>query len=966
MTHVIYAKSFLTYLNDENNSAYIRRLKALVNDVQRESILFPNDTFSGTYMHRTVDQADHDYYESLILKLGQYYHQHWFPLGISILIITENDLTRQKAQALGLSATSLQSFLTQHKSDYPELLDLYQSISYILTEKDTVEGVESQEFQSYQLDDALQAGVKSGTIFQGSLQVNRYQVMEAFVRLQTPNLLGTDIYIPNRHWMNRAIHGDTVYVQLLQKSEWEAPISAFYHEGEEEDPHLYRNTRNSTIPCGKVVGIAQRKRDTFVCSLHPDLSDSTNKWQLAIPWDIRIPRIRIQTRQMEALKSARFEVRLDHWEPHSKYPHGHYVRKIGDIGVLETDVQSLLLEYDIRTQKFSETMMESLPSPNEDFKFLVDGRRDLRDTLIFSVDPIGAEDIDDALSCERLENGLFRVGVHIADVNAFLKENSPLDLEARLRGTSVYLADRRIDMLPQVLSTYLCSLRVNVDRYAVSVLWDMDAEANIHHTWYGRTLIRSASEMNYELAQQIVEGATAQSLTEQDRRIVPLKDLERIRTTLTDLRDLYRIIRAKRMSKGALQLESVEIKFKLDAQGQPIEAISKQRMEIHQVIEEFMIFANVSVAKFIFSQLPTQALLRMHAIPKDENFENLLKAAQSKGFEISTASNWDLSLSLAKMASESDDPLFIYFLKSLSTLSMTEAVYFSSNQVDVHEFYHYGLALEIYTHFTSPIRRYADTVVHRLLLKALNVTPMEHNDVESIASHLNMKNKNAKYIQRETRDLYLSLYLRDKEVNEIGIITQIKENGWMVYVPKYGIRGKLYLKDKGGKNLLPEGLLPNREDPSKAELIVNKDMDAMTIGVGSSKVEIRLFDYITVKVCVKDDKIHMPTFELSLIKLGYTSKMMQYFLKKEKTNIQGWVLEKKLIEEQEAWIRQIEDEEEMFKELGLFEVMYPSKTSIYELMKKLKHLTLKEPQSKPRKYERKLEFQGRRTFRYVV
>ena len=359
------------------------------------------------------------------------------------------------------------------------------------------------KFVPYKPDEVLLAESKSGLLIQGKLCVNKRNPYEATVRDTVNN---QDIFIPSKEMMNRALDGDIVFVEILPRSLWTSPSRSLLHykssddENIERDPSASSKNAGPPLPTGRVVGMLEtaRLRRAFVATLTPEDAVSSNSHVLVVPMDFRIPKIRIPMRRPAEFADQRLVIRIDRWPISSRYPEGHLVRALGPIGEVPVEIDSILIEHEIEVPPFSPEMLAELPPHNgRDWKPApeeIRRRLDLRAShLIFSIDPPGCTDIDDALSIRLLEDGqLIEVGVHIADVTAFIPHNSLLDIEARDRGTTVYLANRRFDMLPEVLSANLCSIRANQDRYAMSVLWKFrKSNMQLVNTWFGRTLIRS-------------------------------------------------------------------------------------------------------------------------------------------------------------------------------------------------------------------------------------------------------------------------------------------------------------------------------------------------------------------------------------------------------------------------------------------------------------------------------------------
>ncbi|XP_061227155.1 DIS3-like exonuclease 1 isoform X2 [Neopsephotus bourkii] len=644
------------------------------------------------------------------------------------------------------------------------------------------------------------------------------------------------------------------------------------------------------MPTGKVVGIIQRNWRDYVVTF-PSREESQPQGRnaqkvLVTPWDYRIPKIRISTQQAEALQDYRVVVRIDSWESTSLYPNGHFVRVLGRIGDLEGEIAAILVENSICVAPFSEIQMSEMPvsssknpwkvSPEEEKQ-----RLDLRAThLIFSIDPKGCEDVDDTLSVRTLPNGNLELGVHIADVTHFVTANSYTDVEARARATTYYLADRRYDMLPSVLSADICSLLSGVDRYAVSVMWELEKQSyEILSVCYNKTIIQSAYKLTYETAQGLLDGDTSVV-----GDILELKDLdERMRQkklaelvwAVSKLTDIARHVRAKRDSCGALELEGVEIRVQLDDKHNIHDLIPKQPLEVHETVAECMILANHWVAKKISKHFPQQALLRQHPPPRQEFFTELRECASAKGFAMDTRSNKALAESLDK-ANDPLDPIVNQLLRSMATHAMSNALYFSTGSCSEEEFHHYGLALEKYTHFTSPIRRYADIIVHRLLMAAtlkekkdVKDNLFSNKDLEELCKHINNRNRAAQRAQKQSTELFQCMYFKDKtpETDERcvadGVIYSIRTNGVLVFVPRYGIKAAAYMKNKEGLVISCQGDGSCEWKPGSLQRFQNKITSTTTTG---DSVTLSLFDHITVKMLVQTSRCHADTIKLEIIK----------------------------------------------------------------------------------------------------
>ncbi|XP_039074739.1 DIS3-like exonuclease 1 isoform X5 [Hyaena hyaena] len=586
------------------------------------------------------------------------------------------------------------------------------------------------------------------------------------------------------------------------------------------------------------------------------------------------------------IQDFRVVVRIDSWESTSVYPNGHFVRVLGRIGDLEGEIATILVENSISVVPFSEAQMCEMPvnTPENPWKVSPEEereRKDLRKThLVFSIDPKGCEDVDDTLSVRTLNNGNLELGVHIADVTHFVAPNSYIDIEARTRATTYYLADRRYDMLPSILSADLCSLLGGVDRYAVSVIWELDKTSyEIKKVWYGRTIIRSAYKLFYEAAQELLDGnfnivddiPEFRDLDEKSRQA----KLEELVWAIGKLTDIARHVRAKRNRCGALELEGVEVRVQLDEKKNIHDLIPKQPLEVHETVAECMILANHWVAKKIWESFPHQALLRQHPPPHQEFFSELQECAKAKGFFIDTRSNKTLADSLDN-ANDPNDPIVNRLLRSMATQAMSNALYFSTGSCAEEEFHHYGLALDKYTHFTSPIRRYSDIIVHRLLMAAISKDKkmeikdslFSNKDLEELCRHINNRNRAAQHSQKQSTELFQCMYFKDKDPeNEErcisdGVIYSIRTNGVLVFIPRFGIKSAAYLKNKDGLVIScgPDG--HSEWKPGSLQRFQNK---ITSTTMGGESVTFHLFDHVTVRISVQASRCHSDRIRLEII-----------------------------------------------------------------------------------------------------
>ncbi len=477
---------------------------------------------------------------------------------------------------------------------------------------------------------------------------------------------------------------------------------------------------------------------------------------LVVPYDVRLPRIAILTQKFEELKDKRIVVAIDSWPRSSKYPRGHFVRTIGKLEDVSVESEVILLEHNVEIQPFSKRVLDCLPDEKYSIELEdISSRRDCRNYAVCSIDPIGCKDIDDALHCRKLPNGNFEVGVHIADVSHYVKPATALDKEAAKRCTTVYLVERRTDMLPSLLTENLCSLIGKKDRLAFSVFWEFQPVGNefkIVDTQYSKSIIRSVAALNYYEAQDMVDkGATGERAVLVDGLRAMLK--------------IAKFLKEQRNRNGALTLSSTEVKFSLSAETHnPTDVSFYRTVDTHALVEEFMLLANVAVAAKIYQHYPTYSVLRRHPEPKPGQISDLGDTLKRFGYGLDAKDSLALGHSLDN-ATKANDPFFNKLVRILTTRTMNQAVYFCTGDFDYKDFNHYGLAASIYTHFTSPIRRYADVLVHRLLAAALDQESLSDSmtnrfNVTAQCNQMNKKHRMAQFAGRASTTFHNYLLFR--------------------------------------------------------------------------------------------------------------------------------------------------------------------------------------------------------------
>ncbi|XP_035905748.1 exosome complex exonuclease RRP44 [Anopheles stephensi] len=827
----------------KHRSAVIyKRLRAILSNPERKFYTFVNEHHKDTYVERMPGESANDRNDRMIRTATEWYEKHLHQdkgrkTRVRIVLLSDDADNRAKATELGLNTCSAAEYMKAAKEKFAHLLDK-------ISQRDTVCESKDPLFPSHLTLMQIHEGIKSGRLMQGGFIASRENYLEGYVRVES---IEKAVLIQGRMNLNRAVDGDVVAIEMLPESEWKSPSDVVLVDEQndpgdmvEPDPTFSVKPQAEREPTAKVVGIIKRKWRQYCGILIPSHIPGSTR-HIFVPAERKIPRIRIETRQAGTLLSQRIIVAIDQWPRHSRYPQGHFVRALGPIGSKETENEVILLEHDVPHNRFSEDVLACLPQlpwviTGEDLK----RRVDLRDITICSVDPPGCTDIDDALHARRLPNGNIEVGVHIADVSHFIRPGTALDREAGSRATTVYLVDKRIDMVPELLSSNLCSLRGGEERFAFSCIWELDDRANIKHTKYHKSVIKSKNALTYEEAQIIIDDKT---------------QTNEVATSLRMLNGLAKILKKRRTENGALVLASPEIRFHVDSETHdPIDVKAKQLLDTNSMVEEFMLLANVSVAEKIEQEFPECAMLRRHPCPPQANYEPLVKAAQHQGFEIVTTSGKELATSLDN-AVKPDNPYFNTMLRILATRCMMQAVYFISGTLQRDEFFHYGLAAPIYTHFTSPIRRYADIIVHRLLAACIGADStypelLDKKINSNLCNNLNYRNRMAQYAGRASVALHTHLFFRKRSEDEQAYILFIRKNALQILVPKYGFEGTIYVT---GRN--------NEEIKTGVRFVY--DEEQLTQRCGS--VVFRAFDPVVVRLSLDSTNVQHEKLVFELV-----------------------------------------------------------------------------------------------------
>ncbi|KAG6329453.1 hypothetical protein ID866_9636, partial [Astraeus odoratus] len=741
------------------------RLKALVKSDDKTVWVFYNEFRSETAIVREEGETPNDRNDRSIRVGAKWYNDHVrlarppvrgqkLPPIPQVVLLTQDAGNREKALAENIPCISIREYV-QGMKDAVQLLDLVAAGSEEL-EPTRATGARTVLYAEHLPAATLLAGVKAGQLHQGHFNANQYNYLEGTVPVPA---FTKPVLLVGRENMNRAVHGDVVAVEIFPESEWKSPgddvidqdatlknddVEESGDEADENDTlvqeresRLLRAATQAPMekqPTGRIVGIIKRNWRAYVCHIDASSLTSTSTSSLspqtvfASPVSRLLPRIRIRTRQAPSLVGQKILVAPDRWERTSRYPEGHFVRSLGKAESKEAEQESLLLEFDVPYRPFGRAILDCLPPegdswvvpPKSEGGPVWRDREDLRELVVCSIDPPGCQDIDDALHARRLPNGNIEAGVHIADVSHFVLVDTPMDAEAASRGTTVYLADKRVDMLPSLLGTNLCSLRAGVERLAFSVIWELTENADMVNVRFTKSVISSKAAFEYSEAQMRLDdpsGALAASL---DKCIDPAA------------------------------------------------------------------------------------------------------------------------------------PAFNTLVRIMATRCMTSAEYFCSGSVSRDTFRHYGLASPIYTHFTSPIRRYADVLAHRQLAAAIAHTPLHpslhsKSHVERIMDVLNRRHRMAQMAGRASVEFYVGLALRERGeliarggksdgVVEDAFVIRAFRNGLGVFVFGLGL----------------EGLVMFKRD-------VQFDAENYTVTLPSSStvtgvVTIAVFDRVKVRIDVEKDK----------------------------------------------------------------------------------------------------------------
>jgi ribonuclease R len=572
-----------------------------------------------------------------------------------------------------------------------------------------------------------------------------------------------DIFIASNN-VNKALHGDEVELYIYKRRK----------NGKLEGEITQVISRHKT----QYVGVIQKHKNyAFVV---PD----SNKMYV----DVFVP----LNKTFKAENGDKVLVELVDWPEKQDSPTGKVIKVLGKPGEHNTEIHSILAEYGLpyefpkEVEEFA-NMLDTSIQPEE-----IKKRRDMRNVLTFTIDPKDAKDFDDALSFQVLKNGNYEVGIHIADVSHYVKEGTILDDEAYERATSVYLVDRVVPMLPEVLSNNACSLRPHEEKYTFSAVFELNDKAEVKNQWFGRTVTYSDARFAYEEAQSIIETKTNEIPQEVSLTGKAYKTSQAIADATLKLNELAKIMRKKRMAAGAISFDKVEVKFNLDITNNPIGVFFKTSKDANKLIEEFMLLANRKVAEFIGKQSPKKTFIyRVHDEPNDEKLAALQNIISRFGYKLNFKDRKTTTTSLNKLLKDVEGKKEQNLVDTLAIRSMSKAEY------TTHNIGHYGLAFDYYSHFTSPIRRYPDVMAHRLLQHYLNNEKSASEEVyeEKCQHSSNMENLATKAERDSIKYMQIKFMQDHKDQEFIGVISGVTDWGIYVEIIENKCEGMVRIRD---------------------------------------------------------------------------------------------------------------------------------------------------------------------------
>ena len=870
-------------LQDRNNERIFNRINLILEN--RNIIIYPNEYNKDIADIKNENKLTQSERNVLIFsKTIQYFNTHIQLLEqknnlehyFIILVSSSKGIKYELPQTEKIKCFDILSFAKEKMNESP---DLFNYVAHFDQGKDNYENnkmeIDGNLFSNHISESEMKTNIKMGKMFQGKIFFQPGIDNTAIVKC---SIFDKDILVEGYSNLNRAMNGDIVCITLLEEDKWKKmQISATLDENDNEDDNIKgeieieekgniiniqeKVNKTKKQPCGLVQGILRRNRTVFSGTIYNpndknkniirddieqyvsniDSKDNSSPC-VFIPIDSKYPNFLIHLYQKETYKDQRILVKFDIWNSQTPLPSAHFIKKLGQCLEIKVENDIILYEHNVDINPFSQKIIDTMPREDTEFKCPEDElekRIDLRNRTVCSIDPPGCKDIDDALHCTTLDNGNYEVGVHIADVTHYVKPGSDVDKIAAKNCNTIYLVHKRTDMLPKVLTENLCSLVGGKERLAFSVLWEMDKDTlEIKQVKYGKSVIKSRAALTYEKANTIMNDPN---------------DHSDLAEGIRNLNRIAKHLKQKRIEAGALILASNEMKFNLDNETNTINDICMYKtFETNSLVEEFMLLANVWVAKKIYEAYPSCAVLRRHPPPKEKELNNFVEILKERGYSIDTSSSLKMSESLDKIRKEKD-PFFNKLVRSLLTRTMNQAKYFPSGEFSYEEFYHYGLAMEIYTHFTSPIRRYSDVLVHRLLAAALEIDYLPSDMSNKIkadreCTQMNRQNRVGFFCGKDSNYFSAFIFFKDhiEERKNVEIVIHSIDANFIKGISlKYGIEANLDFEKVGGKK----------------EVDTNKKIVKL-----HNNEDIALFDHVMVEI--------MP------IVFNYRYEIKYYYVKK--------------------------------------------------------------------------------------
>lgn len=703
-------------------------------------------------------------------------------------------------------------------------------------------GSKKQVFEPYLPFEEVSHGLKRGELIQGQIRINPKRYNEAYISCPDD---GRDIFIDGIAARNRALNRDIVAVKILPRDQWKVVRSDSDREGASESETPRKQTikimnkqmdrpdcnHDSTANCAreskdkpstaqfsddelqktaKVVYIVEKKHSRAATGFLKFLPDK--KFAMFSPTDHRVPRINVPLADCPQDFSIRpenyvntlFICRIVEWPVDNNFAQGLLAKSLGQAGEIEPETEGILIEYDVDFSEFSDEVLDCLPKnlpwtiPPEE----IQKRRDLRKECIFTIDPATARDLDDALSCKLLPDGNFEVGVHIADVTYFVEEGNELDKLASERATSVYLVQKVIPMLPRLLCEELCSLNPLTDRLTFSVIWKLSPEGKILSEWFGRSVIRSCVKLSYDHAQSMIEAPEKLFTAEELPPFDPEHPIDEIHQAVLNLHSIAKNLRSQRFEGGALRLDQMKLSFTLNKDTMmPQGCYVYQYRDSNKLVEEFMLLANIATAHRIHKHFPQLAMLRCHPQPKAKLVTELKVMCETLRINLNFNSAGALHNSLNfTLGDDEYSAARKEVLTHLCSRPMQMAMYFCSGEIKDPSFYkHYALNVPLYTHFTSPIRRYADVIVHRLLASSLDCGPnigLRTKEVHKQAMRCNDKKSAAKTVHDLSTELFFGVFVKEcGPLESKAMVMSVLDQAFDVLVLRYGVQKRVYPKN---------------------------------------------------------------------------------------------------------------------------------------------------------------------------